>query len=179
MASPAPFALMSTPSKSGTATVFLVHVHVGQRVCLCANCVWNTHDTSLFSCIAHGVLHALCTRILVGGYPRAEATGVTVVAYRHCRRILPCGHRFHPACVDEWLKKQRGTCPTCRQDPTQPLQQRSGTPAFAVFSAVIVSCCVSWFCSDIWQRSQPTIRALRHAEWSSSLLFMVGVFAKV
>mmetsp|Transcript_56686 Transcript_56686/g.83193 ORF Transcript_56686/g.83193 Transcript_56686/m.83193 type:complete len:419 (-) Transcript_56686:798-2054(-) len=34
-------------------------------------------------------------------------------------RILPCGHRFHPACVDEWIKKQRGTCPTCRHDPTQ------------------------------------------------------------
>jgi len=34
-------------------------------------------------------------------------------------RILPCGHRFHPQCVDEWLKKQRGSCPTCRQDPTQ------------------------------------------------------------
>lgn len=38
---------------------------------------------------------------------------------QHEWRILPCGHRFHPACVDEWIKKQRGTCPTCRQDPTQ------------------------------------------------------------
>jgi len=32
-------------------------------------------------------------------------------------RLLPCGHRFHPACVDEWLKKRGGTCPTCRHDP--------------------------------------------------------------
>jgi len=21
-------------------------------------------------------------------------------------RLLPCGHRFHPGCVDEWLKKE-------------------------------------------------------------------------
>lgn len=32
-------------------------------------------------------------------------------------RVLPCGHRFHPSCVDDWLRKSSGTCPTCRQGP--------------------------------------------------------------
>eukprot|EP00293_Proteomonas_sulcata_P004949 CAMPEP_0184324878 /NCGR_PEP_ID=MMETSP1049-20130417/137418_1 /TAXON_ID=77928 /ORGANISM="Proteomonas sulcata, Strain CCMP704" /LENGTH=179 /DNA_ID=CAMNT_0026646769 /DNA_START=295 /DNA_END=834 /DNA_ORIENTATION=+ len=34
-------------------------------------------------------------------------------------RVLPCGHRFHPHCVDDWLVKQGGSCPTCRHDPTR------------------------------------------------------------
>ena len=40
-------------------------------------------------------------------------------------RVLPCGHRFHPACVDNWLKMHHGTCPTCRRDPTQGAQPAS------------------------------------------------------
>jgi hypothetical protein len=84
-----------------------------------------------------------CALASSSGAILAQRQSVTVVAYPHLRRILPCGHRFHPACVDEWIKKQRGTCPTCRQDPTQPLQQESGTPASAFFSAVPVPCSVS------------------------------------
>eukprot|EP00277_Geminigera_cryophila_P021519 CAMPEP_0179463378 /NCGR_PEP_ID=MMETSP0799-20121207/45468_1 /TAXON_ID=46947 /ORGANISM="Geminigera cryophila, Strain CCMP2564" /LENGTH=413 /DNA_ID=CAMNT_0021266649 /DNA_START=139 /DNA_END=1377 /DNA_ORIENTATION=+ len=33
-------------------------------------------------------------------------------------RLLPCGHRFHTVCVDEWLYRPDGACPTCRKDPT-------------------------------------------------------------
>lgn len=28
-------------------------------------------------------------------------------------RVLPCGHRFHCACVDKWLVSQSKTCPLC------------------------------------------------------------------
>ncbi|KAF2765373.1 hypothetical protein EJ03DRAFT_331052 [Teratosphaeria nubilosa] len=40
------------------------------------------------------------------------------------QRVLPCDHRFHPACIDPWLLKVSGTCPLCRIDlrpqETQP-----------------------------------------------------------
>ena len=29
-------------------------------------------------------------------------------------KVLPCGHAFKPACINEWLRKQP-TCPICRQ----------------------------------------------------------------
>ncbi|TKX20803.1 Ring finger domain-containing protein 5 [Elsinoe australis] len=31
-------------------------------------------------------------------------------------RVLPCDHKFHPACVDPWLLNVSGTCPLCRTD---------------------------------------------------------------
>ncbi|KAI1842729.1 hypothetical protein JX266_011050 [Neoarthrinium moseri] len=31
-------------------------------------------------------------------------------------RVLPCDHKFHPACVDPWLINVSGTCPLCRLD---------------------------------------------------------------
>jgi len=34
-------------------------------------------------------------------------------------RLLPCGHRFHPSCIDEWLKKRLSSCPICRRDPVE------------------------------------------------------------
>lgn len=29
-------------------------------------------------------------------------------------RVLPCDHKFHPACIDPWLLNVSGTCPLCR-----------------------------------------------------------------
>jgi hypothetical protein len=29
-------------------------------------------------------------------------------------RVLPCGHRFHPACVGAWLNQYKDECPLCR-----------------------------------------------------------------
>ncbi|KAI9158431.1 RING finger domain-containingprotein [Paramyrothecium foliicola] len=31
-------------------------------------------------------------------------------------RVLPCGHHFHPHCIDPWLINVSGTCPLCRFD---------------------------------------------------------------
>lgn len=29
-------------------------------------------------------------------------------------RTLPCGHVFHGACADTWLRGHAGSCPVCR-----------------------------------------------------------------
>lgn len=35
-------------------------------------------------------------------------------------RVLPCDHKFHPACIDPWLLNVSGTCPLCRIDLNPP-----------------------------------------------------------
>lgn len=44
------------------------------------------------------------------------------------QRVLPCDHRFHPACIDPWLLNVSGTCPLCRVDlrPTASNGEESG-----------------------------------------------------
>lgn len=45
-------------------------------------------------------------------------------------RVLPCNHKFHPACVDPWLLNVSGTCPLCRIDlrPTTSRTPSSADP---------------------------------------------------
>lgn len=43
---------------------------------------------------------ALGCSICVDGFTEGEST-----------RVLPCGHDFHPACIDPWLLNIPGTCP--------------------------------------------------------------------
>lgn len=42
-------------------------------------------------------------------------------------RVLPCHHKFHPACIDPWLLNVSGTCPLCRIDLNpQPAETDEG-----------------------------------------------------
>ncbi|KAI9647549.1 hypothetical protein NHQ30_003934 [Ciborinia camelliae] len=43
-------------------------------------------------------------------------------------RVLPCHHKYHPACIDPWLLNVSGTCPLCRHDlrPTATHAQNEG-----------------------------------------------------
>ncbi|KAB8338825.1 hypothetical protein FH972_021769 [Carpinus fangiana] len=45
-------------------------------------------------------------------------------------RVLPCDHKFHPACVDPWLLDVSGTCPLCRVDlrPAEAPATTDATP---------------------------------------------------
>ena len=42
-------------------------------------------------------------------------------------RVLPCDHKFHPACIDPWLLNVSGTCPLCRVD-LRPRTSHSSLP---------------------------------------------------
>ncbi|KAM3078107.1 hypothetical protein ACMFMG_002592 [Clarireedia jacksonii] len=43
-------------------------------------------------------------------------------------RVLPCKHKYHPACIDPWLLNVSGTCPLCRHDlrPTTTNPENDG-----------------------------------------------------
>jgi len=46
---------------------------------------------------------------------REESCAICMTDYETAEeyRVLPCGHDFHKACIDQWLKK-KALCPLCR-----------------------------------------------------------------
>lgn len=57
--------------------------------------------------------------------PSAESDDCSICLSGFCdrksctARQLPCGHHFHPPCIDRWLQ-QDDRCPVCRHDVTAP-----------------------------------------------------------
>lgn len=46
-------------------------------------------------------------------------------------RVLPCRHRFHAACIDQWLTARTTLCPVCKGDAAAALRQRREDEAAA------------------------------------------------
>jgi hypothetical protein len=62
--------------------------------------------------------------VCLGEFERGEAV-----------RELPCGHRFHSACVDEWLLGQSRRCPTCRAEVPRVEREEAAPEAEGVAAA--------------------------------------------
>ncbi|KAH6716186.1 hypothetical protein BKA61DRAFT_339366 [Leptodontidium sp. MPI-SDFR-AT-0119] len=56
-------------------------------------------------------------------------------------RVLPCNHRFHPACIDPWLLNVSGTCPICRYD-LQPSEPEAASEETTAASAPVATLAV-------------------------------------
>ncbi|GAB4815028.1 hypothetical protein N2152v2_002074 [Parachlorella kessleri] len=41
-------------------------------------------------------------------------------------RVLPCQHRYHTECIDQWLSHRKPWCPACRHDATEPDLEAGG-----------------------------------------------------
>lgn len=63
------------------------------------------NHTAEYSAVENNTDNALGCSICTEDFERGEDL-----------RVLPCDHKFHPACIDPWLLNVSGTCPLCRID---------------------------------------------------------------
>ncbi|EOA37653.1 hypothetical protein CARUB_v10012186mg [Capsella rubella] len=54
-------------------------------------------------------------------------------------RVLPCGHKFHVACVDSWLISWRTFCPVCKRDAKRSTDEPPATERTPLLSSSIAS----------------------------------------
>ncbi|KAI8677888.1 RING-type domain-containing protein [Fusarium keratoplasticum] len=66
-------------------------------------------------------------------------------------RPLPCGHRFHPACIDPWLLQRSLTCPLCRLNVATGLIATTRPESPAEPRRVL-------FLTDLWAHRRPRLR---------------------
>ncbi|RSL53695.1 hypothetical protein CEP51_014850 [Fusarium floridanum] len=66
-------------------------------------------------------------------------------------RPLPCGHRFHPACIDPWLLQRSLTCPLCRLNVATGLIATTRPEPPAEPRRVL-------FLTELWAHRRPRLR---------------------
>ena len=64
----------------------------------------------------------ICLSKIKGG-PSVRPNGPSVRS--NGPSVTPCGHAYHAACLDRWLRRGATTCPTCRADIVPQQQQQS------------------------------------------------------
>lgn len=75
--------------------------------------------------IAHLPTHRVTNEQLVGAPEECKSCTVCMEDFipGEEQKTLPCFHRFHSACIDQWLRRQ-GTCPICKNRVDQAADLR-------------------------------------------------------
>ena len=80
-------------------------------------------------------------------------------------RVLPCKHRFHLECIDQWLSSRKPLCPICKWDALQPFGSSpdlgpDSEAAPAARSSVFTFTTRRWLaCLPSWKHSHQSILA--------------------
>ena len=94
-------------------------------------------------------------------------------------RVLPCKHRFHLECIDQWLSSRKPLCPICKWDALQPFgayseadQDAEAEPPArsSVFAFTTRRCDEMAACGEVWDRAGWLFKGLTFLMSSLSML---------